>query len=345
MAKRLMAALLIAALFFSLPAMQTCASAAQQASASTSFAGSPWAQISNIEIAAASINGVVVPYGEEFSFNEIVGPRSSAYGYQSARNGRGVKVIGGGVAQAASTLYLALKQLGSDIEFTQLKTYGSKFSDDYVESGDEAILVDYSSGTDFSFINYGDDLTIEMWTTDGALHCSLTTEEINEEAFHISIESADLQPAFRKSVSSAAIPLKGDAAMRNNILLAAGSINDTVLSQGDMFSFNASVGPREERYGYQAALNGRGVKVTGGGVAQVASAIWLAVKDMDDIAIVEKSTYGSRYNQDYVSSSNDAISTDYKDDLDFSFRNTGDMPITISVYVSGDTLICDIFQN
>jgi len=118
-----------------------------------------------------------------------------------------------------------------------------------------------------------------------------------------------------------------------------------VLLNGDIFSFNDSVGPRVEKYGYQPALNGRGAKVTGGGVAQVASVIWLAVKNLDEIAIVEKSTYGSRYNQDYVSSSNDAILTDYNDNTDFSFRNTSLRPLTISTYVSGDMLVCDIYQN
>ena len=133
--------------------------------------------------------------------------------------------------------------------------------------------------------------------------------------------------------------------MRNNILLAASSINDTVLDSGDLFSFNDSVGPRSERCGYVGAVNGRGAIVTGGGVAQVASALWLAVKNLDCVAVVEKSTYGSRYNQSYVLSSNDAILTDYSAGTDFSFRNIGFEPLTIAVYVSGDELCCEIYQD
>lgn len=339
--KRFIAALLSVMLCLSL--FTGGALAQERVSARTPLAGSAWAKISNIEIAAAHINGTIVPYGAEFSFNDTVGPRTKAYGYQSAVNGRGVKVTGGGVAQAATTLYLALCQLNQEIEFTEKKTYGSRFHDNYVSDENDAILVDYSSGTDFSFVNWGDDLTIEMWTTDSYLYCAVTTDAGKQEAV---LEWIPLTPAqVRQPISSAALWIDGSDAMRGNILLAASSINDTVLSSGDMFSFNDSVGPRVEKYGYKPALNGRGVKVTGGGVAQVASVIWLAVKNLNEIAIVEKSTYGSRYNQDYVSSSNDAILTDYGDGLDFSFRNTGLHSITISTYVSGDMLCCDIYRN
>jgi len=338
--KRFIAALLC--IMLCIPLFPTGALAQERVSARTPLSGSARAKVSNIEIAAAHINGMVVPYGTEFSFNDTVGPRTKAYGYQPALNGRGVEVTGGGVAQAASTLYLALLQLNQEIEFTQRKTYGSRFRDSYVANADDAILVDYSSGVDFSFINWGDDLTIEMWTTDSYLYCALTAGT-EEKTF---LNWVPLTPAqVRSPIASASIWIDGNEALRNNILLAASSINDTVLLNGDIFSFNDSVGPRVEKYGYQPALNGRGAKVTGGGVAQVASVIWLAVKNLDEIAIVEKSTYGSRYNQDYVSSSNDAILTDYNDNTDFSFRNTSLRPLTISTYVSGDMLVCDIYQN
>lgn len=343
--KRFFAALLCAILCTSAVTAGISACAEERASARTTLSGSAWAKISNIEIAIRNLNGLTIPYGTEFSFNDIVGPRTKAYGYQTAANGRGAKVTGGGVAQAATTLYLALRQLDQPIEFTELKTYGSKFSDNYVSSGSDAILVDETNGIDFSFINYGDDLTIEMWTTDSYLYCALTAGSSESEEINLDWAGSAPLPSFHKPLSSASIWIDDDDALRGNILLAASSINDTVLAPGDLFSFNDSVGPRIERYGYQSALNGRGVKVTGGGVAQVASVIWLAVKNMDGVAVVEKSTYGSRYNQNYVASSNDAILTDYKNDTDFSFRNTGDAAITISTYVSGDMLVCEIYEN
>lgn len=340
--KRFFAALLTLALSFSL-----CAPgfADESITARTTTAGSATARISNIEIAAARLDGLVVLSGEQFSFNDAVGPRTKAYGYQTAVNGRGVRVTGGGVAQVATTLYLALCQLGDSIAFDEKNTYGSKFTGNYVSSGSEAILVDDSSDVDFAFTNYGADLTIGMWTTDNYLYCSLTTSGEGSAASDSFLTWTPSAPNSRTPIASASISVKDTDALRNNILLAASSINDTVLSSGDLFSFNDSVGPRTERYGYQVAVNGRGVSVTGGGVAQVASVIWLAVRNLDCVAIVEKSTYGSRYSQNYVASSNDAILTDYTAGTDFSFRNTGDAPLTISTYLTDDTLFCEIYQN
>ena len=230
------------------------------------------------------------------------------------------------------------------MEYTSLLTYGSKFSDNYVSDGSDAIMVDYSTGSDFSFINYSDDMLIEMWATDSYLYCSITLDAVGGGELNW-FDSAPLQPSMR-SIASSRIDLSGaDDALRSNILLAASSINDTVLDSGDLFSFNDSVGPRSERCGYVGAVNGRGAIVTGGGVAQVASALWLAVKNLDCVAVVEKSTYGSRYNQSYVLSSNDAILTDYSAGTDFSFRNIGFEPLTIAVYVSGDELCCEIYQD
>ena len=342
--KRFLAILLTLALCIGVAGTASASDADDSVSARTTLAGSSYAKLNNVNLAASSLNGITIPCGASFSFNEIVGPRTEAYGYQRAANGRGVRVTGGGVAQCATTLYLALEQLGADVEYTSLLTYGSKFSDNYVSDGSDAIMVDYSTGSDFSFINYSDDMLIEMWATDSYLYCSITLDAVGGGELNW-FDSAPLQPSMR-SIASSRIDLSGaDDALRSNILLAASSINDTVLDSGDLFSFNDSVGPRSERCGYVGAVNGRGAIVTGGGVAQVASALWLAVKNLDCVAVVEKSTYGSRYNQSYVLSSNDAILTDYSAGTDFSFRNIGFEPLTIAVYVSGDELCCEIYQD
>ena len=101
--------------------------------------GDSAARVSNIRLAAEAINGAFVPYGGSFSFNDTVGARTAERGYQSALNGRGARVVGGGVAQAASTHYLALQQVDG-ISYDEKKTYGSRYNQDYVESSDDAIL-------------------------------------------------------------------------------------------------------------------------------------------------------------------------------------------------------------
>lgn len=298
-------------------------------SSSTPLDSASSAQRSNIQLAVDALDGAYVAYGDVFSFNDIVGDRTPQRGYKTAVNGRGVKAMGGGVAQVASTLYLALEQLDG-IDYVEKKTYGSKFAGDYVFSGDEAIITDSSEGIDFVFENNYDDFYINIWTTDTTVECTLSSYD---------------DPGYGDSVGSSTITLDGTSALIQNIELAAGSVYDTVLESGDTFSFNAVVGPRTADYGYKSALNGRGVKVVGGGVAQVASAIWLAIKDLDNVTIDEMSTYGSRYNQSYVDDPDDAILTDYAAGTDFAFTYDGDGELSIYTQVSGDTLTCEIYEN
>ncbi len=75
---------------------------------STSLSGSSAARINNITKAAASLNGVILNPGEEFSYNQALGQRTKAAGYQSAgaySGGQVVQEVGGGICQVSSTLY------------------------------------------------------------------------------------------------------------------------------------------------------------------------------------------------------------------------------------------------
>ena len=292
-------------------------------------------QLTNIQLAADALNGWYVPYGEAFSFNDAIGPRSYAYGYVDANNGRGSHVIGGGVSQVATTLYLALLQMPG-IHYTQITTYGDRFTEDYVSDGALAIVTDYAAAVDFAFVNYNDDLAIRCWSDGVYLYCEIGLGEGGDT-------SADDPRGVL--IGSASFQISGSSGLINNITRAAENANGVVLEHGEVFSFNDVIGPRSESYGYVSAVNGRGVNVVGGGVAQVASVLWLAVKDMDDMTVTEKSTYGKRYNQDYVASAEDAIVTDYKAGTDFAFRYDGDGTATVYVYVDGDYLCCDIYDS
>ena len=322
------------ALILALLLVATAAPAALAASGSysahTPLSSADSDKLNNLRLAAQAIDGTTVAAGERFSFNDTVGPREKRRGYRTAPNGRGALVTGGGVAQAASTLYMALLQMGDDVDIDPVKTYGARFSDDYVQNPSLAIVTDYDAGIDLSFTSLTDDLTIDMW--------------MDEDDHDVIVDSLDDDPPLRPQ-GSAVIHCGGDADVVHNVTLAADCLNDTMLDSGDAFSFNDVVGPRTKKYGYRRAINGRGAKVTGGGVAQVASALWLAIKDMDDIEILEKSTYGSRYNQRYVSDPADAILTDYASGRDFRFRYTGKTRLTIYAYVDDGRLYCDVFED
>jgi len=140
------------------------ASGSYTVTGSTNLYSASSAQLSNINLAVSKLASFDVAYGEEFSFNEKVGPRSEANGFKSAVNGRGAVARGGGVGQVATTLYLALKQI-NDITFTKLETWGDSFRLSYTPNGDDAILIDYNANRDFAFKNDVGYLHVEMWVS------------------------------------------------------------------------------------------------------------------------------------------------------------------------------------
>jgi vancomycin resistance protein YoaR len=78
----------------------------------TSFAGSIPEKAANIRLAAQRLNGVVVPPGGTFSFNQEVGPTTLDAGFQwgfgieaSAEGARTVPSVAGGICQVATTLF------------------------------------------------------------------------------------------------------------------------------------------------------------------------------------------------------------------------------------------------
>lgn len=77
---------------------------------STNFSSSGAPRAHNVGLAANAINGKLLMPGEVFSYNDTVGERSKARGYQDAAVYVGDKVeqgIGGGICQVSSTLYVA----------------------------------------------------------------------------------------------------------------------------------------------------------------------------------------------------------------------------------------------
>lgn len=76
----------------------------------TSLAGSTQNRITNVLLAAASIDGIVLAPGEQFSYNDALGERTAERGYKAAgaySGGQVVQEIGGGICQVSSTLYYA----------------------------------------------------------------------------------------------------------------------------------------------------------------------------------------------------------------------------------------------
>ncbi len=286
-------------------------------------------QLTNIYKAAAAIDGWELELGDRFSFNEVVGERSAEAGYQIAVNGRGARVRGGGVSQVATTLLLAAQDFGW-VDIEDYTTYGDKFTGDYVDDGKLAIVTDYKAGHDLAFESlYPGKVTIEAWVSGDSLCVALTGYggQISGDA-----------------EASASTPMPAEKGQADNILLASSLIDGCELTYGEKFSFNNIVGPRTAEAGFVNATNGRGVRVTGGGVAQVASTVYLAAKQLNCLTIDPVRTYGDRFTGGYVSDSADAVVTDYNAGIDFAFTYYGSKTLLISLCEDEGRLWCYLYE-
>ena len=117
---------------------------------SSNYASSSNDRAYNIKLACEKINGYVLAPGEEFSYNNVVGPRTTERGFRIANVYVGNTVqpgVGGGICQVSSTMYNAV--VFADLEVTERRNHTLPV--DYVPMGRDA-TVSYGT-TDFKFKN------------------------------------------------------------------------------------------------------------------------------------------------------------------------------------------------
>jgi vancomycin resistance protein YoaR len=111
-------------------------------------------RVHNVALTASKINGVLVPPGETFSFNETVGDISSLTGYQQAyviKEGRSVLGDGGGVCQDSTTLFRAVLDAGLPIMERRAHAYRVGYYEQNSKPGFDATV--FAPSPDFKFTN------------------------------------------------------------------------------------------------------------------------------------------------------------------------------------------------
>lgn len=119
-------------------------------SLTTRFPASNKARATNLSIALAKLNGIVIMPGETFSFNKVIGDPTAAKGYKPAATFKGSQVVdevGGGICQAVSTLYNAV--LYANLDIVSRKAHGLAVG--YVRPSLDATM--YYPSIDFKFKN------------------------------------------------------------------------------------------------------------------------------------------------------------------------------------------------
>ena len=164
---------------------------------STKYDASNINRSNNLMLAAKAINGTVVMPGETFSYNRVVGERTTAKGYREANGFSGGKVvgmIGGGICQIASTLYDAA--VFANLEITDRTNH--VFDPSYVAAGKDATVV--YGAIDFKFKNTRNNpIMIKMSVSNGIAKAEIYGIKESIE-YEISIESTVLEYIPSKTV-------------------------------------------------------------------------------------------------------------------------------------------------
>ena len=123
----------------------------------------------------------------------------------------------------------------------------------------------------------------------------------------------------------------------NNIEVAAGHLNNLVVMPGQEISVSDIIKPRTTANGYKSAgayLNGRTVPAIGGGICQVSSTVYNAVKNAG-LTVLERHPHSMPVH--YLPLGLDAaISAGSKD---LRFRNDYSAPVILQAYTEGKNLI------
>ena len=156
--------------------LETLGITTRLAGGESSFAGSPANRVHNIRVGASRYHGLVIPPGEEFSFNQHLGPVSAAAGFRPElviKQNVTVPEYGGGLCQVSTTAFRAAASSGLEITERKSHSYAVRY---YGTPGFDATI--YPGYTDLRFRNNtpghiliqarvdGTKLIFDFWGTD-----------------------------------------------------------------------------------------------------------------------------------------------------------------------------------
>ena len=158
----------------------------------------------------------------------------------------------------------------------------------------------------------------------------LTAKVVKPEIVFEDISQIDTMLASKTSF------VGGTSDRLNNIRVAASHINKTLLKPGQIFSYNTTVGPRNEDTGFREApilIAGRHDKGIGGGICQTSGTLFNAVLK-SGLKIVHREPHSTTIA--YLPRGLDA--TVAYGSIDFQFQNNTAAPVYLQASLNGRTL-------
>lgn len=167
----------------------------------TSYSTSQKNRCTNIRLSATAISGKILQPGEVFSFNSVVGQRTTARGYKVAHVYSGGKVeegVGGGICQVSSTLFNAA--LLSNMTITSRTCHGLPVG--YLPAGRDATVS--WGGPEFKFKNpysFPVKITASYDSSRGTITCNiLGPESASPPNVKISVSKSGEKYTTKRSV-------------------------------------------------------------------------------------------------------------------------------------------------
>jgi vancomycin resistance protein YoaR len=117
----------------------------------SNFTGSSNSRIQNIKSGASKFNGLILAPGQEFSFNQSLGPVTAETGFKPEmviKTSGTVLEMGGGLCQVSTTAFRAALYGGLPITARRNHSYAVKY---YAPQGTDATI--YPGAVDFKFVN------------------------------------------------------------------------------------------------------------------------------------------------------------------------------------------------
>lgn len=155
--------------------------------------------------------------------------------------------------------------------------------------------------------------------------------------------SKEKDPSLLSSYSTQI--LTTDENRYNNIKIVADKLNGFVLEPGSGFSFNDELGPYGKDDGFLEAKillsNGEESTGYGGGVCQLSTTLYNAVKDLENIEITEHHNHSTPVA--YAPKNQDAT-VSLQSGLDFKFINNYDHPIRFETIHNPNKLTVKVFK-
>jgi vancomycin resistance protein YoaR len=185
-------------------------------------------------------------------------------------------------------------------------------------------------------------LTKELYTY--ILNHHPSTLEIPTIIVHPRVSGELLSEIYVKQIGSYVTFYKKHKSKRShNIHLATEAINNQVVFQGEIFSFNKVVGKRTSEKGYLPApviIKGELYEGVGGGICQVSSTLFNAV-DQAGVTIIQRYSHSRKV--PYVPPGRDATVSWYGPD--FTFKNEYNKPILIRANAKNGRVVISIYSS